>query len=211
MGIRFNCPSGHKLNVKEFLAGKRGVCPQCGAKFIIPMPNEAAETEAPQPAGVGLSQSVEIGSSSTPSYQVTSASPSVIIPVTEMELANPETESQPAGRGPAVLPPPVLPTSILAGQLPTTVEPAGVAPAPIHSSLRGRSRRNQIVISLLLFALVVFLAGVLIWVLQREANQTPVEKAAVLNRGESRQIFAMADNGFPINAHLRAGALELWT
>ena len=41
MGIRFNCPNGHKLNVKEFLAGKRGVCPQCGAKFIIPTPAEA--------------------------------------------------------------------------------------------------------------------------------------------------------------------------
>ncbi|MBN2579444.1 MAG: DUF4339 domain-containing protein [Pirellulales bacterium] len=36
MGIRFFCPNGHKLNVKEFQAGMRGVCPHCGAKFIIP-------------------------------------------------------------------------------------------------------------------------------------------------------------------------------
>jgi hypothetical protein len=36
MGIRFFCPNGHKLNVKEFQAGKRGVCPHCGSKFIIP-------------------------------------------------------------------------------------------------------------------------------------------------------------------------------
>jgi len=36
MGIRFLCPNGHKLNVKTFLAGKRGICPQCDAKFLVP-------------------------------------------------------------------------------------------------------------------------------------------------------------------------------
>jgi hypothetical protein len=36
MGIRFLCPNGHKLNVKSFLAGKRGICPQCGCKVLIP-------------------------------------------------------------------------------------------------------------------------------------------------------------------------------
>ena len=36
MGIRFYCPNGHKLNVKEKLAGKRGVCPHCGVKLLIP-------------------------------------------------------------------------------------------------------------------------------------------------------------------------------
>jgi len=37
MGVRFHCPNGHKLNVKAYLAGKRGICPDCDAKFIIPM------------------------------------------------------------------------------------------------------------------------------------------------------------------------------
>lgn len=37
MGVRFECPNGHKLNVKAFLAGKRGICPHCDAKFIIPL------------------------------------------------------------------------------------------------------------------------------------------------------------------------------
>jgi len=37
MGIKFVCPNGHKLNVKSFLAGKRGICPHCDAKFRIPM------------------------------------------------------------------------------------------------------------------------------------------------------------------------------
>ena len=36
MGVRFECPAGHKLHVKTELAGKRGICPECGAKFIVP-------------------------------------------------------------------------------------------------------------------------------------------------------------------------------
>lgn len=36
MGIRFWCPNGHKLNVKTFQAGRRGICPYCGARFQIP-------------------------------------------------------------------------------------------------------------------------------------------------------------------------------
>ena len=36
MGIRFLCPNGHKLNVKAYLAGERGICPQCDAKFLVP-------------------------------------------------------------------------------------------------------------------------------------------------------------------------------
>lgn len=45
MGIRFLCPNGHKLNVKAELAGKRGSCPECGAKLVIPAataPTQAA-------------------------------------------------------------------------------------------------------------------------------------------------------------------------
>lgn len=37
MGIRFFCPNGHKLNVKSFLAGKRGICPYCGVVVQIPL------------------------------------------------------------------------------------------------------------------------------------------------------------------------------
>jgi hypothetical protein len=36
MGVRFECPNGHKLNVKAHLAGERGICPDCGARFIVP-------------------------------------------------------------------------------------------------------------------------------------------------------------------------------
>jgi len=36
MGIRFYCSNGHKLNVKEFQGGKKGICPYCGVKIRIP-------------------------------------------------------------------------------------------------------------------------------------------------------------------------------
>jgi hypothetical protein len=36
MGIVCHCPNGHRVKVKDFQAGKRGLCPHCGAKFSIP-------------------------------------------------------------------------------------------------------------------------------------------------------------------------------
>lgn len=212
MGIRFNCPNGHKLNVKEFLAGKRGVCPQCGAKFVIPMPAEAAVTESPLPVGIGSSQSVEIAVSPSASHQVASASPSpspsIIIPVTEIELVPLEPVLQPAVHAPEIPLAAGLPESILAGSPPIVAAPVGVAPEAVLPSPRERSRRNQMVISLLLLALVVLLAGVLVWVLKREANQTPVEKKSAATHRESHQVFAMASSGLLMSAHPRVGALQ---
>ena len=40
MGIRITCPNcNRQLNVKSFLAGRRGVCPDCKTKFDIPAGN----------------------------------------------------------------------------------------------------------------------------------------------------------------------------
>ena len=59
MGIRFLCPNGHKLNVKAFLAGERGICPQCDAKFLVPhesggqvetIDERAATNPSPEPS-----------------------------------------------------------------------------------------------------------------------------------------------------------------
>jgi hypothetical protein len=44
MGIKFSCPNGHKLNVKTFLAGKRAICPKCGARVIVPQHSEGEQT-----------------------------------------------------------------------------------------------------------------------------------------------------------------------
>ncbi len=49
MGIKFRCHAcDKKLHVKAFLAGKRGVCPKCGAKVRIP----SASTEGTHEAAV---------------------------------------------------------------------------------------------------------------------------------------------------------------
>lgn len=36
MGIVSFCPHGHRVKVKDNLAGKKGICPTCGARFRIP-------------------------------------------------------------------------------------------------------------------------------------------------------------------------------
>lgn len=36
MGIVAFCPNGHRIKVKDDLAGKKGICPTCAAKFRIP-------------------------------------------------------------------------------------------------------------------------------------------------------------------------------
>src|ERR1700686_130745 len=38
MSIRFNCPNGHEMNVKDKYAGLAGLCPQCQAKVQVPIP-----------------------------------------------------------------------------------------------------------------------------------------------------------------------------
>lgn len=50
MGIRFQCPNGHKINVKAFLAGKRARCPDCGAKVVVPFESQVTPTLAAMPA-----------------------------------------------------------------------------------------------------------------------------------------------------------------
>ena len=47
MGIRCYCPNGHVLNVKEQLAGQRGICPKCGLSFTIPPLPEPEVPELP--------------------------------------------------------------------------------------------------------------------------------------------------------------------
>ena len=46
MGIVSFCPQGHRVKVKDHLAGKKGVCPTCGVRFRIPLASVAAPTAA---------------------------------------------------------------------------------------------------------------------------------------------------------------------
>jgi len=63
MGIKFHCPNGHKLNVKAFLAGKKGVCPKCGTKVRIPLVSEAGLVDSEVEEG-GDAPSVMINTAS---------------------------------------------------------------------------------------------------------------------------------------------------
>jgi len=49
MGIKFHCPNGHKMHVKSFLAGKKGICPKCGVRVEIPPVSDA---ESPPPSAL---------------------------------------------------------------------------------------------------------------------------------------------------------------
>ena len=49
MGIVSFCPQGHRVKVKDTLAGKKGICPTCGARFRIPR----ASAEPPPAATAG--------------------------------------------------------------------------------------------------------------------------------------------------------------
>ncbi|MHB8970953.1 MAG: DUF4339 domain-containing protein [Pirellulaceae bacterium] len=51
MGIKFRCQAcDKKLHVKSFLAGKRGVCPKCGATIRIPLHSDATLLAADEEA-----------------------------------------------------------------------------------------------------------------------------------------------------------------
>ncbi len=60
MGIRFYCEHCEKrLNVKSFLAGKKGLCPHCGGRIRIPLESRVEATAKNQSAvksGVGLGE-----------------------------------------------------------------------------------------------------------------------------------------------------------
>ena len=137
MGIRFLCLTcGHRLNVKGFLAGKRGVCPQCGAGLGIPLESQIKKDasgkgseEASDPTDLIRSSSPVAGVAPPADPQATSdtdepwlampvltgaaASP---IDVYESPTAKPES-AKPVARGAAPLP--AVP-----------VKPAGASPSP---------------------------------------------------------------------------------
>lgn len=110
MGIKFLCPNGHKMNVKAFLAGKRGKCPKCGASVRIPQETPASDSGEDllgDPAEPASAPSPEIAVSVAPSTAATAyAAPTVrpILPVGAPAIPTVPTMApgyQPAG--PAVM------------------------------------------------------------------------------------------------------------
>jgi hypothetical protein len=169
MGIRFSCPSGHKLNVKSFLAGKRAICPECGAKVIVPETSEGSAGAIPrQDAGA---------------YEMAGGSPDLLSETTTsvaIDLAE-RTATTSAVADEFEL---ALPESIVAvTSLPATVVAPIVTDTGIEQELRrARGRRNQMAVAIIMFMVVIVLAGVFVWVLRREAasmkaQETPPEES----------------------------------
>lgn len=48
MGIVCHCPNGHRVKVKDQQAGKRGLCPTCGAQFRIPQLSHTPDAIQPE-------------------------------------------------------------------------------------------------------------------------------------------------------------------
>ena len=143
MGIRFLCPHcDHKLNVKSFLAGKRGVCPRCGRGLDIPLENQIVKGAE------------ELGSnlpSAGPS-QVARDAPAVAYqPVHQAGTAPPSAECSgiphftppgiPApgmvgGSNPGSSPVPVIPKVPMSASVPAVPTTAAIVPRPSPLSVR---------------------------------------------------------------------------
>jgi hypothetical protein len=54
MGIVSHCPNGHRIKVKDYLAGKIGICPSCSARFRIPPANASPARVPDREAASGL-------------------------------------------------------------------------------------------------------------------------------------------------------------
>ncbi|NLE39953.1 MAG: hypothetical protein GX621_18200, partial [Pirellulaceae bacterium] len=99
MGIRVQCPNGHKLNIKATQAGKRGVCPRCGIKFDIPAADQATESNELEET---VATAPESEPADSPQPLVRSNGPAVEIPsiaiVPDVNRATGRTTSRPPHR-----------------------------------------------------------------------------------------------------------------
>lgn len=104
MGIRCYCPNGHKLNIKAFQAGLRGVCPRCGESFVIPRHSTRRSTKGRSGEASGSSELAEGGD-----HQAGSTGSAIAAPEQEMEISIHTVEG---GENPSALrytPPPQPP------------------------------------------------------------------------------------------------------
>ncbi|MCH8044908.1 MAG: DUF4339 domain-containing protein [Planctomycetes bacterium] len=109
MGIKFYCPNGHKLNVKAFLAGKRGICPHCGCKMDIPLESQRGRdaknkpsTDAAEsmPMATTANSPAESSGAATATAAVASA-PVASAPVASAPVASAPVASEPVASAPA--------------------------------------------------------------------------------------------------------------
>ncbi len=141
MGIRFYCPNGHKLNVKEFQGGRKGICPYCGTKIQIPTestrpPTERTRRPGPQ-EGIAAGRPVdETGGSGPDLGPEPAAGISAGVPGGQRV---PETPAEPAPVGSAASAPAVASPVELPAADPAPRSAAAVAPQSLPAAERAVS------------------------------------------------------------------------
>ncbi len=125
MGIRFYCPNGHKLNVKEFQRGLKGICPHCGAAVRIPLKSTRRSSRAEKSLLRGAMPESPSGEFDPPA-------------VTPLPAVPPEPESMMPSSDMAEEPP--GPFSVFA--TPTAPYPATGALSPLQSSAAAAQSRD---------------------------------------------------------------------
>ena len=130
MGIRFKCPNGHQLNIKSFLAGKRGICPDCGVRFVIPMESggvativHKGEKKRELPEGVAPATAAAPVAASAPAA-VAVATPVVARPIVPVQTPATEPSANLGGAGSV----PVAPAANPAATMPPAHDPFLDAP-----------------------------------------------------------------------------------
>lgn len=208
MGIRFACPNGHKLNVKEHLAGKRGICPDCGAKFVIP--GQSDITSRPANSTVGSQSPALPAETPAPAAESVEARqrPATEIQAPEIVVA-PSAPPAPAGDSPPsiVAPSTTAPPAIVTREDDETHAeiPSEALPVLRYAAHRNRSRRHQKSIAIALLALAIVLGIVLVWVLTRnpEADATPTSSGRHAPVSETIRTIAQA----PLSSSTRSTVL----
>ncbi len=158
MGIRFYCPNGHKLNVKEFQAGRRGICPFCGARILIPTQSTRPASKSGRRQDVALPANYALDPD-----EVDDSSPEILpgeppnLPGDPAggKMLGPSTPvGTPIASGPVVAPPtapstlpapqprPLSPSpSPMPSPRPVQLAPGGAVPAPVVLAARAPARR----------------------------------------------------------------------
>lgn len=99
MGIKFHCQGcDKKLHVKAFLAGKRGVCPHCGAKVRIPLDSEQPRAGTAPATSKGLPNKTVQSTTATNSAPISSPTSSSPATSSSIKRRSPSPSSPAAGR-----------------------------------------------------------------------------------------------------------------
>lgn len=68
MSIQFVCPYGHRLKVPDHRAGKKGRCPKCYQRVIVPVPNPIPSGKEKKPWNATQGDTLEADDQDTPGF-----------------------------------------------------------------------------------------------------------------------------------------------